>query len=908
MVTQQQRKGDQYFNIHRYEEAARHYMQMIDASQKLGIYRNIGTEAAVRRKTANCFEMTGDYESALLHVREAMLLDSVENNIINLIEDYRQEGRIFIYMGSYNKGIVSLSKALNLAGSLKGSLKDDRKLAMADTYLALGQLYAATGKYKDALNYSDLAAGIFRQTGDTRGEMEAYLNTGSVWADLGDHQTALGYINRSLEIAVAGKMGVYRHHQLIASILTSSGRYDEAISSQEKALADARKYGIRGQIVWATIGLGDIYSNLGDNARAELHYIQAQKLKDTIPMQAGSLKASLDMRIGEVIEAGNYFSSEKLLTGDGISSMRLAEIMALKNEADSAVILLDRAGNAFRTAGNMQGLARVKVLKGKLLIDKYEYSEAGVVLDSALMWKVFPETTWQAYYYKGIMLETLNKTGEALESYKSAVRVIEDVRGNLTSEEFRSIFLDTKREVYERLISLLIRLGQTSEAFYYSENARARAFYEMLAGRNINFGRASADDLIITEQEKRNEIGKLQRLLQVTETPDHQNRAGTEDEPESLRRSLDRAREEYNSILQQIRTSKPEYAELIASKPASVDEIRKNLDEGSSAIAYWVSVENCYGWLISGNSVLCIPLGTGRDNLITMIEEARKAIRSLSPDAGVHLGRLYNLLIKPFENHIAGYGKLVIIPNGPLHFLPFQALTNNNGIPLVITHNIIYSPSAGVYIVSLDKEIAKGSKFLGTALADISIDDYPALPGTEDELRRIVSIFPDNQHRIGSSASETFVKENASSANILHFATHGIYNSNSPLNSHLLFPPSGADDGKLNVYEVFEMNLNASLVTLSACETGLGNLSLGDELTGLSRAFMYAGAGAVIVSLWPVADYPTAMLMSKFYSLVSEYPLQEALTLAQREIMKTYPQPLYWSPFILIGNGNIMAF
>ena len=128
-----------------------------------------------------------------------------------------------------------------------------------------------------------------------------------------------------------------------------------------------------------------------------------------------------------------------------------------------------------------------------------------------------------------------------------------------------------------------------------------------------------------------------------------------------------------------------------------------------------------------------------------------------------------------------------------------------------------------------------------------------------------------------------------------------------PLYSCLLFPPSADDDGRLNVFEVLEMKLNAKLVTLSACETGLGNINQGDELIGLSRSFLFAGSSAVVVSLWAVADYPTSMLMSAFYSYLKNHPVEEALTLAQRDLMKVYPQPLYWSPFILIGNGTVAA-
>jgi CHAT domain-containing protein len=196
---------------------------------------------------------------------------------------------------------------------------------------------------------------------------------------------------------------------------------------------------------------------------------------------------------------------------------------------------------------------------------------------------------------------------------------------------------------------------------------------------------------------------------------------------------------------------------------------------------------------------------------------------------------------------------------------------------------------------------------MGMALSDLSIEGKAGLPGTDEELRKILPLFPDNLSAFGKQGTETFVKKNAGNFNFIHFATHGSYNYDQPLYSYLLFPASDEDDGRLNVYEVFGLNLKASLVTLSACETGLGNLSRGDEIVGLSRAFLFAGSSSVIVSLWAVADYPTSILMASFYKNLKDHNLQEALSMAQRDLIKIYPEPIYWSPFILIGNGKVIS-
>jgi len=266
---------------------------------------------------------------------------------------------------------------------------------------------------------------------------------------------------------------------------------------------------------------------------------------------------------------------------------------------------------------------------------------------------------------------------------------------------------------------------------------------------------------------------------------------------------------------------------------------------------------------------------------------------------------LYSYLLEPIELLIEDYQNLVIIQNGSLHFIPFQAIMNRQNRFLVQDHNISYAPSTSVYLHCLQKHYPEGENFLGVALSDVLIGNNIGLPGTEFELNQIIPFFENPISAIGINGTETFIKKSSSNQQYIHLATHGFYNFDQPLYSFLLFPPTSEDDGRLTVQEILELDLNARLVTLSACETGLGHIDRGDELVGLSRAFIYAGSSAVIVSLWSVADYPTAFLMSKFYKYLKDQPAREALTRAQREVMQLYPSPLYWSPFVLIGNGEM---
>lgn len=907
-VTQEQNRGDFSFNNHDYTEAAEHYGLMLESSRKLGIYRNLSMEALVHRKIANCHEMTGNYDEALFHVHEAMKLDSTDNNLLGRIENYRHEGRIFIYLGSYRKGIISIERSIELSEKMEQSLKNVNRLTLADNYLALGQLYAVIGKPDMSFDYLNKALKVFRQAGDRRGEMEALLSLGSAWSDIGDIINSESCINESLKIAVDIKAGTARHYQILSGIYSSLGEYEDALRNQERALEEAKKVRIEGQIIWATVGMGDVYRQLGDPDRAERYYREASEIKESTVADARSLTASLDMRLGDLTGASEYFNEEGSVTGSAISSLRISELLLEEGKPDSALYFLDQAGTLFKRSGNLQGSANVHLLKGKVMVDRDDHESAMQLLDSARQAVDFPEIEWQAWFHLGRSHEKRGKDQEAIESYRNAISVIEKIRGNLTTDEFKSIFFDSKREVYDRLIRLLNKNNMVTEAFQVSEQARARAFYDILSNRRINFRGAASDDLMLLEQEKRIEMQKLYKLLQKSYSGVKEEGGARSGDASQIRKTLAAVQAEYEEILRKIKLNNPSYAEMITATPVSLPDIQSRIDPSTAALEYWISNNELIIWFISYSEIVSRKVTITSEYINSLVENTRKQLESNSlEEMKAGLKELYGILISPFKKEISGYANLLIIPNQSLHFIPYQALIDEDGDYMVQKFNIVYAPSAGVFRICNDRIIKRGSRFMGMALADVPVGNNPGLPGTEDELKKILPLFPDNMATFGKESTESFVRKNAGNFNILHFATHGSYNYQQPLYSFLLFPPDDTDDGRLNVFEIFELELNAKLVTLSACETGLGNISQGDELTGLSRAFLFAGSSSVIVSLWSVADYPTAMLMTNFYSYLKEHSMQEALTLAQRDVLKEYNQPVYWAPFILIGNGNLTS-
>ena len=263
------------------------------------------------------------------------------------------------------------------------------------------------------------------------------------------------------------------------------------------------------------------------------------------------------------------------------------------------------------------------------------------------------------------------------------------------------------------------------------------------------------------------------------------------------------------------------------------------------------------------------------------------------------LQQLYDGLIAPVRPYINT--RLVYISaDGILNYLPFEAL-QNNGRYLLEDYAIAYAPSATVLKQCMDKERHNRSSVL--ALGNPNLQN-PAfrLVNAEEEVQALSDLFQKADVLTGDAANERAVKERAGQYDVLHIACHGELNLDDPMLSSLRLSPDGANDGYLHAGEVFDLDLTASLVVLSACNTGLGELHAGNELMGLTRSFLYAGAPSIVASLWTVDDRSTAYLMREFYKNLATMNKADALQQAKLATMRQYPNPFHWAAFCLQGD------
>jgi CHAT domain-containing protein len=494
------------------------------------------------------------------------------------------------------------------------------------------------------------------------------------------------------------------------------------------------------------------------------------------------------------------------------------------------------------------------------------------------------EIFWLLLYDRGRLAEIEGQPVEAIGFYERSVEVIEQQRASINTEANKIGFVGDKQAVYGKLISALVQAGKTETAFEYMERAKARALVDLLA---------SKDDFAVPPTQAAAIASALDGYRQALQdsqkqAPVDMSKAGGD----STRSATAQRRNELNQVA-------PELASLIAVSAVPLSEIRARLHPTEAIIEFYFQGRELFVSVVSSSSVRSAKLDA--KEIEPMVRSLRKNIEGLEAAAQKDASALYDRLLRPIEKDIAGK-ELLIIPHGVLHYLPFAALHDGKHY-LIETTTLRYLPSASVLKFlkprsgkSIDSLLVFGNPDLGDPKLD--------LPNAELEAQAIAKFGANSELLTRKGASEHAFKLRAPGFRYLHIASHGEFNSDKALNSRLLLARDAADDGSLTVSELYGVRLDADLVTLSACETGLGKVLNGDDLVGLTRGFLYAGSSNVVASLWQVDDEATAELMTHFYTqLKAGVGKREALRQAQMEAAKKFPEPFFWAPFFLTGSG-----
>jgi CHAT domain-containing protein len=367
---------------------------------------------------------------------------------------------------------------------------------------------------------------------------------------------------------------------------------------------------------------------------------------------------------------------------------------------------------------------------------------------------------------------------------------------------------------------------------------------------------------------------------------------------QSLQTRLALVRTQYEDAVSQLKLSNPEYASFLSISPLTLREAQKQLDPDATLVSYFTTPQMTLAFVITRNSFHAekLPVTSGRLSLAiaTFLDFAGAG------DDSSALRFLYNSLIDPIKGRL-NTTKLIVVPHGVLHDLPFAALTPNGKSYLHDRYTITYLPSVSILPYVKSRTKPGSNKIL--VLANNQEDGVPQLNYAYDEAIWIASLFGTHP-LLGAEATPSALREKINEADIIHLIAHFDFDPKNPLSNRVLVGHDKEHEEPLDIGYIASLDLrHTSLVVLSACQTHLGKRSRGDDVIGLSRAFIYAGSPSVIASLWSVDDDATEKLMIAFYTHLKEgLGKAESLRIAQADIRRQFPHPYYWAGFVLTGD------
>ena len=527
-------------------------------------------------------------------------------------------------------------------------------------------------------------------------------------------------------------------------------------------------------------------------------------------------------------------------------------------------------------------------------------------------------------YIKGLLNEAQGERDDAVEWYLRAVELLEEDRGFLYDERARGAYIEDKVEFYYTAMLNLLQQGRTREAFNLMERSRSRVMSDLLATKKLVLSTSEERTLYADLLELRGKIARLQNCLfavrsdkevpqscrdfgQGKRTSGETDRgvvvvegdgAGFELDPTKLKAALEEQQSAYNALQDRIAEKTPELARLVTSEPVQFEALQRTLGrDGSEVIAYATLESQVIIWHVGPTSLHVRSVFLPRSVLKDKIARLRKTLvdpKRPYDDKTAH--ELYLYLIAPVEQWIKS-GRLVIVAHEDLHYFPFSALQTERGKRyLGQKYQLSYAPSATVLTTLEPARSLEHPHVL--AAADPSLEFGPS------EVRAIGRRFG-GQIEADVLPKETDIKAWVSNKELVHLAVHGTFSADEPLLSHLKLGAGKSDDGKLTAAEMYGLSLDAAqLVVLSACETGSVHASHANEVIGMMRGLIFAGADSLLLSAWKIDDEATAKWMEAFYAAATTRPPAEAAQAAMTALQQNprYRHPYYWSPFLLISR------
>jgi CHAT domain-containing protein/Tfp pilus assembly protein PilF len=814
------------------------------------------------------------------------------------------------FLNDYPKAVPYLENAIEIRkeiGDMKG---------LGSTLMYLGISYENNGQTDDALRTYLLAFETNKTVGDINRMGEARYMSGIIFKNRGKYQEALNHLEQALKLReeLGDPVKTGNVLNVIGIVYWRLGDYDQAIIYYTRVADIMKAQGNES-------GLANAYNNLGIILNEHTRYKASTEYLE----RALALFEKTENQEGIRTVYGNLGNTHHDMGAFDEAERYQHKALQLSRELNSPE----------EEVHNLINLSNAQNALGKLDSARFHCELA---LEKARRLNSLP-LIWVATINLGDNFEKRGDYDQAITYYDQALSIIEDIRHSISGDEYRAYYMAQERFAFEGVIHMLARLheevpdiGYDRMAFKYAERSKARSFLDLISESLTEVQAAPDPEWLRKYQECFDQLVSKRNIRAEIAADVNPDKAALE----KLHDEMEQIEKELEILKREARQVNPEYDELRNPQAASIQELQASISDPKMVVLeYYLGDSSSCLWLVTRDVSQMVMLPS-RDVFIEPIETIRFSLTQ--PDESNQKffeqssRKLYELLIQPIESHLERGSSLVIIPDGELFYLPFEVLLTRlpkpsgtfSDYPYIIReHPISYGPSATVWLnIETDKTETIGTESRLLAFGDPVFESETGMgsqPGnpfkrleySAGEVENIGAFFPAGHADIltRENASESRVKSAPlPSYDYIHFATHGVINELQPDFSYLaLSHETGSqEDGMLHAAEIFNLELDAELVSLSACQTGLGKMVKGEGLIGLTRAFIYAGTPSVLVSLWSVADRSTAELMIEFYKNLIGNGMDKSQSLRESKLylmdQTEFSHPFYWAPFVIVGD------
>jgi CHAT domain-containing protein len=870
------------------------------------------------RAKANALYNIGENQAALEYHEQALTIFRHLENLEEQARTLNSSIQPFCLLGRYDQAL----EAAEGARKLFTQIGDTRRLGHVE--INVGNVYHRQDRFEEGLACYERAYEMLLPHRDSEGLAVALYNMAVCLITLNDFPRALSTYQRARAMFVQYGMTllVTQSDYNIAYLYYLRGEYSRAIKMLRATRDVCETNGDAHMLALCYLDLSEIFLelNLSTDARDTAHegYLRFQKLG--MGYEEAKCKANEAMALSQLgkgvralelfAEAREKFVREKNLVWPSLIDLYQAVVLCDEGRLFEARRLCKRASEFFETSILSTKRVLCQLLLARLNLQIGDPAAANQECQRALDRLADLETpvlSYQAHFLMGRIQQERGENNAAYGSWQKARAELETLRSSLRGEELKIAFMKNRLQVYEYLVDSCLndpaKKDSARESFSYMELAKSRSLVELLLQYRPPI--ADADEgqsgLVRRIREMREDLNWYYRRIEIEQL------RSEESTPSRIQKLEEEALAHENELLRVLRelpTSDRQEFSGQHSATCSLERISACLPPHSALIEYFIVKDQFVAAIVTGSTLEILPLTpvSRVANLVRLLRFQMSKFRlgpnytrlfekTLIEATHSHLQELYQELIAPFRDRLNAK-HLAIVPHAILHYLPFHALFDGKNY-LIDEFSISYAPSASIYALCHQKK----SRASGPPLI-LGVPDSRA-PLIEDEVHAVASALQGSRLVIGAEAGDEALRTAGANSRLIHIATHGMFRQDNPMFSGIRLGAS-----YLNLYDLYHLKLDAELVTLSGCATGLSVVAAGDELLGLVRGLLYAGAQSLLLTLWDVHDRSTSEFMASFYSrLGSAESRATAFQASVRALRESYPHPYHWAPFALVGKA-----